>query len=179
MQTPHSHRRIALPLCAAVLVTGLAGLSSTALATTNSSWSGRTNFGSAVKSSGFSVALDNIGSGVLVGTTGTVTVFPVLAPQPVTFTLSKSKLGPGTGGTGSGVGSSPEAGRTVQLQELGGGSWHNFASTTEDAKGDFSFKIAGRSVGKYTFRVRANLLPGYLQYGYSASQTLRVVQPKS
>ena len=147
--------------------------------TTGASWSGRTNLGSAIKSNGFSAALDNIGSGVVVGTSGPVTVFPVLARQPVTFTLSKNKVGTGTGVTASGVGSSPEAGRTVQLQALAGGSWHNTASTTEDAKGDFSFKIAGRSVGRYTFRVRANLLPGYLQYGYSASQTLKVVHPKS
>jgi hypothetical protein len=147
--------------------------------TSGSSWSARTNMGSAIDSSAFAGALDNIGSGVVVGTSGPVTVWPVLAAQSVSFTLSKSSVGQGTAVTASGVGSSPASGRTVQLEEPEGGLWHNIATTHEHSNGSFSFHIAGQSAGSYTYRAYVDLLPGYLQYGYSAARTLTVTKPKS
>ncbi len=88
--------------------------------TSGATWSSRADLGSAIKSSGFSGALDNIGSGVAVGTSGPVTVWPVLAAQPVTFTLSAKSVGPNKGVKATGTGSSPQTGRSVQLQELRG-----------------------------------------------------------
>ncbi len=140
-----------------------------------SSWSGRNDMGDAIDNNEFSAALDNIGSGLVVGTSGPVTAFPVLAPQPVRFTLSKRKVGSRTRVKADGVGGSPAAGRTVRLEKLKRGIWHNIATTREKANGSFSFHITEHAAGRYTFRAYAADLPGYLQYGYSRGRTLTVV----
>jgi hypothetical protein len=139
-----------------------------------SSWTRRTDVGDAIKSNEFSTALDNIGSGLVVGTSGPVTVFPVLAAQPVSFKLSKRKVARGAGVTAKGVGTSPAAGRTVRLEQLERGRWQNIATTHERANGRFSFHITRHAAGRYTFRAYVADLPGYLQYGYSRGRTLRV-----
>ncbi len=145
-----------------------------------STWSTRVNMGSAIKSNAFSAAIDNTGAGIVVGTSGPLTVWPVLPTQNVTFSLSKSKVDTGTAITASGTGSSPKAGRRVQLEQLEGKLWHNIATTTESASGKFSFHIAGHgTVGSYTYRAYVDWNPGYLQYGYSPGRAETVVKPKS
>lgn len=140
------------------------------------SWTGRTDLGDAVASNAFSVAMGSIGNGVVVGTSGPATVFPVLAPQPISFKLSKNKVRPNAGVKGSGVGSAPTAGRAVELQELRHGLWYAIATTHEKADGKYSFHIGGHAAGKYTFRASVTDVPGYYQYGYSSSRTLTVAK---
>lgn len=140
-----------------------------------SSWSARTNLGDAINSNTFSGSLDSIGSGAVVGTSGPATVFPVLAPQPISFKLSKRTVGTGTRVTATGVGSYPAAGRIVELQQLRHGRWHDIATTHENAHGRFKFHVTEHGAGNYIFRASATDLPGYLLYGYSSDRTLKVV----
>jgi hypothetical protein len=142
--------------------------------TSGSSWSARTDLGNAVKSNEFAAALFNAGNGAVVGTTGPATVFPVLAPQPVSFKLSKSSVASGTAVKATGKGSSAAAGRTVTLQQFQHGAWTNIATTHEKASGSFSFAIAEHDKGSDIFRARVADRPGYLEYGYSRPRTLTV-----
>lgn len=139
-----------------------------------SAWTPRTNLGGAIANNEFAAAVDSSDSGVVVGTSGPVNVFPVLAPQPVSFTLAKTRAAAGVAVKATGVGSSPAAGRTVELQRFTHGAWRDIAATTERAHGDFSFTITEGARGSDTFRAVASDLPGYLLYGYSPSRTLTV-----
>jgi hypothetical protein len=146
--------------------------------TTNGShWTTRRNYGNAVTSDSFNGALDSIGSGIVVGAGNPVRAYPVMVSQPVSFHLSRSSVVEGTRVTATGVGSHPKAGRTVKLERLIAGLWHNIASTSESASGKFTFHITEHTAGSYTFRARASDETGYVQYGYSAAKVLKVSKP--
>jgi hypothetical protein len=98
----------------------------------------------------------------------------VLAFQHVSFSLNPATITKGHSTTGSGKGSPAAKGRKVELQVEKSGRWFTVATTTEGSGGSFSFTIKGTSTGKFSYRVVASDLPGYLQYGYSKSQTLQV-----
>jgi hypothetical protein len=65
-------------------------------------------------------------------------------------------------------------GRLVTLQVERSGRWYNVATAHEKSGGSFSFTIKGTSAGKFAYRAVAADLAGYLEFGYSASRTLRV-----
>jgi hypothetical protein len=54
------------------------------------------------------------------------------------------------------------------------GRWDTVATTTEGTSGTFSFTIKGTVTGTFTYRAVVSDLPGYLQFGYSAAQSLHV-----
>jgi hypothetical protein len=140
---------------------------------TGASWSAPLNLGNAIDSTVFGVALDAHGSGLVLGTDPAIG-YPVLAPQSVSFTLSKTSITKGRTVTGSGKGSAAAKGRAVQLQQLRSGRWYTIATTHESASGSFSFSIKGSGTGTFTYRAVASDLAGYVLYGYSAARSLRV-----
>jgi hypothetical protein len=145
--------------------------------TTGAAWSGKVNLGNAIDSDYFGSALDSIGSGLVVGSTDhePVWIYPVLAPQGVSFGLAKSTIGKGHSTVGAGKGSPLAKGRTVWLQvERSGGKWWTVATTHETASGSFSFTIKGSAAGAYDYRAVVSDFAGYLQYGYSAGRALKV-----
>jgi DNA-binding LacI/PurR family transcriptional regulator len=141
---------------------------------TGASWSAPANLGNAIDYVYFAAALDANGSGLVLGTYP-AEGFPVLAPQGVSFTLSRSSVVQGHAVIGSGKGSAAAAGRPVQLQQLRSGLWYWVATTHENASGSFSFSIKGTRTGNYTYRVMATDRAGYVQYGYSAWRSLKVI----
>jgi hypothetical protein len=150
---------------------------STGANSTGAKWSSPLNLGNAITSDYFGSALDSIGSGLVVGTNDhePVWIYPVLAPQGVSFGLQKTTIGKGRTTVGSGKGSPIAKGRTVWLQvERSGGKWWTVATTHENASGSFSFTIKGSAAGRYAYRAVVSDFAGYLQYGYSAGRTLKV-----
>jgi hypothetical protein len=143
---------------------------------TGASWTGKIDLGNGIDSDYFGSALDSIGSGAVVGTTDhePVWIYPVLAPQGVSFGLSKSTIGQGRTTVGAGKGSPIAKGRTVWLQVERSGKWYSVATTHETSSGSFSFTIKGSAVGTYDYRAVVSDLAGYLQYGYSAGRALKV-----
>jgi hypothetical protein len=143
---------------------------------TGAAWTGKVNLGNAVDSDYFGSALDSIGSGVVVGTTDhePVWIYPVLAPQGVSFSLAKSTISKGRTTVGAGKGSPIAKGRTVWLQVDRSGTWYTVAATHETSSGSFSFTIKGSAAGTYDYRAVVSDFAGYLQYGYSAGRALRV-----
>jgi hypothetical protein len=140
---------------------------------TGASWSTPLDLGSAVDNSDFAVALDANGSGLVLGTSP-ATGYPVLAGQSVTFKLSRSSIRKGHTVTGSGKGSPAASGREVELQREKSGLWYTVATTHENSSGSFSFSIKGTSTGTFDYRAVAADLAGYVLYGYSSSQSLKV-----
>jgi len=140
------------------------------------SWSSPANLGNAITSDYFGVALDSIGSGVVVGSTDhePVWIYPVLAPQGVSFGLAKSTVGQGRTTVGSGKGTPIAKGRTVWLQVERSGKWYSVATTHESGTGSFSFTIKGGAAGTDDYRAVVSDFAGYLQYGYSAGRALKV-----
>jgi hypothetical protein len=140
---------------------------------TGTSWSAPVDLGDAIVNDYFAAALDRNGSGLVIGTNPAIG-YPVLAPQSVTFTLSKSRIVKRHAVTGSGKGSAAAKGRAVQLQQLKLGRWYTIATTHESASGSFSFSIKDDSTGTYTYRAVASDQAGYVLYGYSPSRSLKV-----
>ena len=99
---------------------------------------------------------------------------PVLAPESVLFSLKPSTITKGHTATGTGKGSPAAKGRTVELQVKKSGLWDTVATTTEGGAGTFSFTIKGSSTGTFDYRAVVADLPGYLQFGYSPAQPLKV-----
>jgi hypothetical protein len=144
------------------------------VSTTNGShWSPPTNLGSGTASNAFASALDAQGTGLVMGT-APPWGHPVLAPQSVSFSLSPSTITKGHTTTGSGKGSPAAKGRQVQLQVEKSALWDTVATTTEGTGGAFSFTIKGTATGTFNYRAVVSDLPGYLQFGYSAAQSLHV-----
>ncbi len=142
--------------------------------TTGASWDSPVDLGDAVGSTGFAVALDRSGSGLVLGTPGQATGFPVLARQDITFTLSKSTVHKGRTVTGSGQVRPKAPGRVIELQVERSGLWYTVGTARESASGTFKFTIRGNGTGSHQFRAVASDLAGYVMYGYSAARTLRV-----
>jgi hypothetical protein len=134
------------------------------------------DLGNGIDSDYFGSALDSIGSGLVVGTTDhePVWIYPVLAPQGVSFGLAKSTIGQGRTTVGAGKGSPVAKGRTVWLQVDRSGTWYTVATTHETSSGSFSFTIKGSAAGTFDYRAVVSDFAGYLQYGYSAGRALKV-----
>jgi hypothetical protein len=143
---------------------------------TGATWTSPLDLGDGSVSNYFGEALDSIGSGVAVGTSDhyPVWVFPVLAPQGVSFGLAKSTIGKGHSTVGAGKGSPIAKGRVVALQVERSGEWWTVATTHETSSGSFSFTIKGSAAGTYDYRAVVSDFAGYLQYGYSAARVLKV-----
>lgn len=141
---------------------------------TGAHWDSPVDLGDATGSTGFAMALDRSGSGLVLGTPGTAKGFPVLARQDITFTLSKSSVKKGRTVTGSGTVRARAAGRVIQLQVERSGRWYVVGTTHESAGGTYKFTIRGNGTGRHQFRAVASDLAGYVMYGYSAARTLRV-----
>lgn len=142
--------------------------------TTGARWDSPVDLGDAINSTGFAVALDRSGSGLVLGTPGTAKGFPVLARQDITFTLSKSTVRKGRTVTGSGQVRPKAPGRVIQLQVERSGLWYTVGTARESASGTFKFTIRGNGTGSHEFRAVASDLAGYVMYGYSAARTLKV-----
>jgi hypothetical protein len=98
----------------------------------------------------------------------------VLAGQRVSFRLKASAIVTGQTTVASGAGQPAGKGRTVELQIRRSGRWYDVATAHERGNGSFSFTIKGTTAGHFEYRAVVSDLPGYLQYGYSASRTLNV-----
>jgi hypothetical protein len=140
---------------------------------TGAAWSAPLNLGNAIDSTVFAAGLDAHGSGLVLGVSPAIG-YPVLAPQSVSFTLSKTSIKKGQTVAGSGKGSPAAKGRAIELQQLRSGLWYTIATTHESASGSFSFSIKGSGAGTFTYRAVASDLAGYVLYGYSAARSLRV-----
>jgi hypothetical protein len=105
-----------------------------------------------------------------------VTAYPVLQPQAVSFRLKSSSIGKGKSTTGAGQGSPAAAGRLVILQVERSGRWYDVKGATahETNSGKFSFTIKGKSAGRFSYRAVVSDLAGYLQFGYSSARSLKV-----
>jgi hypothetical protein len=136
-------------------------------------WTKPLNLGLAINSNIFAPALDSTGSGLVLGT-APAWGYPVLAPQPVTFGLSPASITKGKTATGTGTASPAAKGRQVELQIEKSGLWSTVATTTESATGSFSFTIKGAADGTFDYRAVVADLPGYLLFGYSSAQALKV-----
>jgi hypothetical protein len=145
--------------------------------TTGAHWSGQTDLGNAIDSDFFNVDLDSIGSGLVIGTDPDADAigYPVLAHQSVTFAYTHSTVKVGHSITARGKATFPAAGRKVELQVARGSLWYDVKSTHESATGAFSFTIKGTHVGSVKYRAVAADRAGYIQFGYSAARTLKVV----
>jgi hypothetical protein len=143
---------------------------------TGASWTSPRNLGNAITSDYLGSALDSIGSGVVIGTNDhePTWIYPVLAPQGVTFGLAKSTIGKGGSTVASGKGTPIAKGRAVQLQVERSGLWYAVATTHENASGAFSFTIKGAAAGTRDYRAVVSDFAGYLQFGYSAARALKV-----
>jgi len=140
---------------------------------TGTHWSHPTSLGSGTPSNFFAGALDANGTGLVLGT-APPWGHPVLAPQGVSFSVKPSTITKGHTATGTGKGTPAAKGRKVELQVKKSGLWDTVATTTEDSAGAFSFTIKGASTGTFDYRAVVADLPGYLQFGYSAAQPLKV-----
>ena len=121
----------------------------------------------------FSAGLDRTGSGLVLGV-GPAEGFPILAPQTVSFTLSKSSVTKGHAVTGKGKGHAASKTRKIELQVEKAGRWYDVTSTHESASGAFSFKIKDSVVGTRKYRAVASDHAGYVEFGYSAARSLTV-----
>lgn len=92
----------------------------------------------------------------------------------MSFHLTAPTIKKGTTTTGTGKGSPAAKGRTVELQQKKSGLWHTVATTAEGTGGSFSFTIKGTATGTFGGRAVVSDLPGYLQFGYSPTQSLHV-----
>jgi hypothetical protein len=137
-------------------------------------WSGADFLGDAVATDGFSAAIDHAGTGILFGSDGKPTIFPILAPQSVTVSLSAASIAVGGHSTLSGKVSPKLSGRPVQLQLEKAGKWYAAASTTEASSGKFAFTITGAAAGTTAYRAVVKGVPGHYLYGYSGSVKLTV-----
>jgi hypothetical protein len=137
-------------------------------------WTSPLDLGYAGKVSSFAAGLDASGSGLVLGTPGTATGYPVLAGQRVSFSLARSSITAGHSTTGSGQARAAAKGRLIALQAERSGRWYTVVTTHENAAGAFSFTITGHVTGAHVYRAVASDLAGYVQYGYSAARTLRV-----
>ena len=136
-------------------------------------WGGPVNLGNATLDNSFTAALDSHGSGLVLGT-GDPIAYPVLAAQGVSFKIKPSTIHKGKSATASGKGSPAATGRVVTLQVERSGKWFNVTTTHEKSGGSFSFKIKGTSAGSFRYRAVAADDAGYLLFGYSNAQSLRV-----
>jgi hypothetical protein len=143
---------------------------------TGAAWSSPLNLGDGSTDDYFGVALDSLGSGLVVGTADhePVWAYPVLAPQGVSFSLKNSTIAKGHSTVASGKGSPIGKGRAVQLQVERSGLWYWVATTHENASGAFSFTIKGTTAGTRDYRAMVSDFAGYLQFGYSAARALKV-----
>jgi hypothetical protein len=140
-------------------------------------WTSPVKLGNAINSGYFNPGLDATGSGIVLGVAighGKAIAYPVLAPQSVSFKLSKSSVKKGHKVKGKGKGSVAAKGRKIELQIEKSGKWYDVASTHEKASGSFSFKIKGTSKGSHKYRAVANDHAGYVEFGYSPARTLHV-----
>ncbi len=141
-------------------------------------WTHPTDLGNAIKDTTFNAGLDANGSGLVfgVGAGGSTDArgYPVLAPQSVSFSLSKSSIKKGHKVTGKGKVSKAAKGRKVWLQVERKGRWYNVASTKESSSGAFSFTIKGSAVGTFKYRAMADDHAGYVMFGYSSGHSLKV-----
>ena len=112
----------------------------------------------------------------MVGTTDhePVWIYPVLAPQGVSFGLAKSTIGQGHSTVGSGKGSPLARAAPSGFRWSRSGTWYTVATTHESSSGSFSFTIKGSATGTYDYRAVVSDFAGYLQYGYSAGRALKV-----
>jgi hypothetical protein len=141
------------------------------------SWTSPVDLGNAIDSSYFNAGLDANGSGIMLGVglgKAKAIAYPVLAPQSVSFTLTKSSVKKGHKVKGKGAGIASATGRHVELQIEKGHLWYDVASTHESKSGKFAFTIKGSAVGKFHYRAVASDRGGYVQFGYSASRALKV-----
>lgn len=141
---------------------------------TGAHWDSPVDLGDAVASTGFAAGLDRSGSGLVLGTPGEATGYPVLARQDITFTLSKSSVKKGRTVTGSGTVRAKAPGRLIQLQTERSGRWYTIGTTHETASGTFKFTIRGNGTGSHSFRAVAADKAGYVMFGYSPARSLRV-----
>lgn len=136
-------------------------------------WTHPEDLGSGTASDAFSAGLDAAGTGLVLGTTPPWG-HPVLARQSVSFHLAAPTIKKGTTTTGTGKGSPAAKGRSVELQQEKSGLWYTVATTAEGSGGSFSFTIKGTATGTFNYRAVVSDLPGYLQFGYSPAQSLKV-----
>jgi len=141
-------------------------------------WRSPVDLGSTRQISGpaFVGGLDSRGTGIVLAT-DPAWAYPVLATQSVTFNLQPSSITLGRYTHGSGKARPVAVGRLIRLQVQGkSGLWYNVAATHERSGGSFGFSIKGKSVGDHRYRAVAADLAGYVQFGYSPAQTLRVTR---
>jgi hypothetical protein len=137
-------------------------------------WSAAGVIGNAVDEDGFTGALDKAGTGILFGSDGVPTIFPILAPQKVTVALSKHSIAVGATTVLSAQVLPKAAGRAVVLQYEKSGKWYVKATKTESAAGKLTFTITGAAAGKTIYRAVVKGVPGHFLYGYSGPVTLTV-----
>jgi hypothetical protein len=141
---------------------------------TGATWSGAVDLGYAGQDNTFAADLDSGGSGLVLGT-APAWGYPVLAPQSASLRLKASTIAKGRTTTASGTASPAAKGRAVALEVLRAGLWYTVATTHENGSGAFSFTIKGSATGTYSYRAVVSDFAGYLEYGYSAARSLRVV----
>jgi hypothetical protein len=137
-------------------------------------WSKAVDLGNAIQDNQFAGALDDTGSGLVLGTGPAVWGHPVLAPQSATFSLAPPTIAVGGKATAKGTATPIAAGRTVQLQVEKSGLWYTVATTTESSSGMFSFTIKAATAGTFDYRAVITDQPGYQMYGYSLAKPLQV-----
>ncbi len=140
------------------------------------SWTPLTVYGSAIKSEEPVSVLGPSGAGVVFESDASPQLAqPVMNPQSVHISLSKSKVTVGTKATVKGQTSFHINGLSITLQKEDKGDWYTVGSTHESAAGAFTFSVPGATD---TYRAIVADDPGYLQFGYSNDASLTAIPKK-
>lgn len=140
--------------------------------TNGSKWSAQTVYGSAVTSDNPVPVLGATGAGLVFESDSAKQLAqPVLNTQGVKIGLSPSAVKSGTRDTIKGSVVPHLANHTIELQVENKGVWDNVSSTHETSSGTFSFSVPGKVS---TYRVVVSVDPGYFEFGYSNSVTVKL-----
>jgi hypothetical protein len=140
--------------------------------TNGTKWSAQTLYGSAVSSGNPVPVLGSTGAGLVFEADSTSQLAqPILNLQSVTISLSPSEVKAGVHDEIKGTAAPHISGHSVELQIDSSKGWNNVSSTHESASGAFTFSVPGKVA---TYRVVSSVDPGYFEFGYSNSVTVRL-----
>jgi hypothetical protein len=135
------------------------------------SWSALQRYGTAITSAQLVPVLGSTGSGLLFeANSPKLMAQPILNTQRVHIALQHSHVSAGHSTKLTGSVSPVLNHQLVTLEKEVKGRWYVVTTTHESASGKFSFTVPGVT---RTYRAVVSYKPGYYQYGYSNSVTLK------
>jgi hypothetical protein len=134
-------------------------------------WSRQQVYGTAIDSAEPVPVLGSTGAGIVFeADSGKPLAQPILNPQSVHIALQHAHVAAGHSTKLTGSVSPRLKNQLVTLEKLVHGRWYAVRTTHESAAGKFAFTVPGVTE---TYRAVVAYKPGYYEYGYSNSVTLR------